>query len=74
MDDEQFAQFADITGATQEQAEVYLRFSEGNLEQAIQLFFESPDLANQPRIPQFSEVPLSRRVRPYLALTPPSYA
>jgi hypothetical protein len=42
-----YVQFADITGATPQQAEVYLRFSDGNLEQAIQLYFESPDLASQ---------------------------
>src|ERR1700712_540000 len=46
MDDEQVAQFTGITAATPSQAEQYLRLTEGNLEQAIQLFFEDPNLAS----------------------------
>jgi UBX domain-containing protein 7 len=46
MDDEQVAQFTGITAATESQAEQYLRLTEGNLEQAIQLFFEDPSLAS----------------------------
>ncbi|KAI9841462.1 MAG: hypothetical protein M1837_000680 [Sclerophora amabilis] len=40
MDDE-VAQFTGITGSSPEKAEQYLRISEGNLEHAIQLFFDS---------------------------------
>lgn len=44
MDDD-IAQFTSITGATPERAAQYLQLSDGSLESAIQLFFESPDLA-----------------------------
>jgi UBX domain-containing protein 7 len=43
--DDQIAQFTGITAATTSQAEQYLILTEGNLEQAIQLFFEDPGLA-----------------------------
>lgn len=43
MDDD-IAQFTSITGATPERAAQYLQLSDGSLESAIQLFFESPDL------------------------------
>lgn len=36
--------FSDITGASLTIAEGYLRMAEGNLEIAVQLFFENPDL------------------------------
>ena len=36
--------FADITGATPEKAAQYLSLTDNNLEQAIQLFFDSPNL------------------------------
>src|ERR1700744_1058575 len=45
MDDELIVQFTSITDTTPSQAEQYLRLTEGNLEQAIQLFFEDPNLA-----------------------------
>ncbi len=41
MDDDILAQFTSITGATPERASQYLRVTEGNLEQAVQLYFES---------------------------------
>jgi len=41
MDDDVLAQFTSITGATPERASQYLRVTEGNLEQAVQLYFES---------------------------------
>jgi hypothetical protein len=43
--DDQIAQFSGITAATTSQAEQYLALTEGNLEQAIQLYFEDPSLA-----------------------------
>jgi UBX domain-containing protein 7 len=43
--DDQIAQFSGITAATTSQAEQYLSLTEGNLEQAIQLYFEDPSLA-----------------------------
>jgi hypothetical protein len=39
--DDLVAQFTSITGATADRASQYLTVSDGNLEQAIQLFFES---------------------------------
>lgn len=42
--DEAIANFTAITSAPAERAQRYLQLSEGNLEAAIQLFFESPDL------------------------------
>ncbi|PNS20519.1 hypothetical protein CAC42_5969 [Sphaceloma murrayae] len=39
--DDAVAQFASITGATPERAQQYLTLSDDNLEQAIQLFFET---------------------------------
>lgn len=41
MDDGAVAQFTSITGATTERASQYLRLTDGNLEQAMQLFFDS---------------------------------
>jgi UBX domain-containing protein 7 len=48
--DEQIAEFTSITSASPSQAEQYLRLTDNNLEQAIQLFFEDPSLA--PASPQ----------------------
>jgi hypothetical protein len=44
MDDEALVQFTAITDATPEQAERYLQLTDGNLEQAVQLYFEDPSL------------------------------
>ena len=41
MDDENIAQFTSITGASTERAEQYLRLTDGNIEQAIELYFTS---------------------------------
>lgn len=41
MDDDTIAQFTSITSASPERAQQYLTLSDGNIEQAIQLFFES---------------------------------
>ena len=49
--DENIANFTGITSASTRQAEQYLRLTDNNLEQAIQLFFEDPGLA--PPSPQF---------------------
>jgi len=43
--DDLIAQFTSISGATTSQASQYLRLTDNNLEQAIQLFFEDPSLA-----------------------------
>lgn len=45
MDDE-IAQFAAFTGATPAAAQQYLTLTDGNLEQAIQLYFDDPSLGN----------------------------
>lgn len=47
-DDELIGSFCAITSATPEQARQYLQLSDNNLEPAIQLFFDSPDLGNAP--------------------------
>ncbi|KAF1815564.1 hypothetical protein P152DRAFT_389788 [Eremomyces bilateralis CBS 781.70] len=44
MDDETIGSFMTITSATPQQAQSYLQIADGNLEQAIQLFFDSPGL------------------------------
>lgn len=51
MDDETIAQFTSITSASPSQAAQYLSLADGHLEQAIQLFFENPDLASNTTAP-----------------------
>ncbi|CAN9400199.1 unnamed protein product [Alternaria sp. RS040] len=51
MDEENVANFCGITSCSPEQAAQYLRLTDGNLEQAIQLFFDSPGLADAPAAP-----------------------
>lgn len=41
MDDETIANFTDITGATPDRARQYLQVSDGDVNQAVQLYFES---------------------------------
>ncbi|KAI9731051.1 MAG: hypothetical protein M1834_005514 [Cirrosporium novae-zelandiae] len=41
MDDDALAQFTSITGSSPELAQQYLHLTDGNLEQAVQLFFDS---------------------------------
>jgi hypothetical protein len=48
MDDSLVAEFTSITSASPAQAQAYLRITDDNLEQAIQLFFEDPNLAAEP--------------------------
>jgi hypothetical protein len=45
MSDEDVAQFTSITSATPSHAVQYLRLTEGDVQQAIMLYFENPDLA-----------------------------
>jgi len=52
MDDESVSTFCAITGTTPTQAQQYLQFSDGNVEQAIELFFNNPDLAGSAAPPQ----------------------
>lgn len=44
MDEEAVLNFVSITGANPQKAAQYLRLADNNLEQAIELFFESPNL------------------------------
>ena len=44
MEDENIVNFVSITSCEPEKAAQYLRLTEGNFEQAIQLFFDSPNL------------------------------
>lgn len=48
MNDETITQFSAITSASVDQAQRYLQLTDGNLEQAIQLFFEDPSLGSEP--------------------------
>ena len=66
MDDGLVAEFTGITAATPSQAEQYLRLTEGNLEQAIQLFFEDPNLASfqAPSAPSASQTQPASSSRP----------
>jgi hypothetical protein len=63
--DEAIATFTAITGASEDVARRYLGFTEQNAEQAVQLFFDSPDLASgvaePPSIPTSSRPPPSSR-------------
>jgi len=58
MDDSLVAEFTSITSASPAQAEQYLRVTDNNLEHAIQLFFEDPNLAAEPVEP--TRTPASR--------------
>jgi len=53
--DEQVDLFVAITGASSEVARRYLGMTDGNAEQAVQLFFDSPDLASS--VDQASQAP-----------------
>jgi hypothetical protein len=44
--DEQISTFCAFTSGTPEQAQRYLQLTDGNVEQAVELFFSSPDLGN----------------------------
>ncbi|KAJ8604674.1 hypothetical protein MRB53_041706 [Persea americana] len=46
MDDEAIGTFCSFTSGTPEQAQRYLALTDGNVEQAVELFFTSPDLGN----------------------------
>lgn len=64
MDDEAISGFAAITGASPQVARHYLSLTDGNMEQGIQLFFDSPDLAamgnEPPPVPHSSTRPAAR--------------
>jgi hypothetical protein len=62
MDDEAIGTFCAITSTTPQQAQQYLQFSDGNVEQAIELFFNNPDLAASAPAP--SAQPVSTRDAP----------
>jgi thioredoxin-related protein len=62
MDDEAITTFCSITGTTPQQAQQYLQFSDGNVETAIELFFNNPDLAASAAAP--SAQPTSSRDAP----------
>ncbi|KAI9683356.1 MAG: hypothetical protein M1829_005428 [Trizodia sp. TS-e1964] len=48
MADEAIAEFIGFTGCTQAKAVQYLKISDNNLEQAVQLYFDSPDIGDSP--------------------------
>lgn len=47
--DERVAEFSSFIVTDPSKATAYLRSTDGDLQQAIQLFFEDPSLATQPR-------------------------
>ena len=49
--DEQISTFCSFTSATPQQAQQYLSLTDNNVEQAVELFFNSPDLGNAPSQP-----------------------
>lgn len=61
--DEAVSNFVAFTGATPEIARRYLAFTENNPEQAIQLFFDSPDLASASEAPQSPPVPIATQLQ-----------
>jgi hypothetical protein len=67
--------FTAFTGTTPEIARRYLGMTENNTEQAIQLFFDSPDLASgidrppQPPQPREPSIPRSNRPQPRAAVS-----
>lgn len=63
--EENIETFTNFTGATAEVARRYLGLTENDPEQAIQLYFDSPDLASAPdHIPQASVPPVPTSTRP----------
>ncbi|TKA49308.1 hypothetical protein B0A49_13080 [Cryomyces minteri] len=71
MDDDLISQFSAITSADVSRAQQYLTLTEGNLEQAIQLYFDSDGMdmgASVPQAPQTSashhQQPSQRTARP----------
>lgn len=64
MDDEAVSLFCGITGASEDIAKRYLAFTDQNPEQAVQLFFDSPDLATGASEPQPPPIPTSSRPTP----------
>lgn len=60
--DDGIANFTAITGAPAERAAQFLQLCDGNLESAIQLFYESPDLGTS--VPTASEPPTAPNKAP----------
>ena len=65
--EESIDHFVAFTGATTEVARRYLGLTENHTEQAIQLFFDSPDLASGvDQIPQAAAPPVPTNTRPQI--------
>ena len=60
MDEENVLNFVSITSCDPDKATQYLRLTDNNLEQAIQLFFDSPNLDFGPATA--SSAPAARRL------------
>ena len=66
--DDAIAEFSAITGSTTEVATHFLTMTDGDTQQAIQLFFDSPELGaavasdNPSTMPQRAQVPASRHI------------
>lgn len=59
MEDAAVAQFTSITGTSTERASQYLRLTDGNLEQAMQLFFDSDGIDMEGSAPPSSSAPVA---------------
>nr|OQO24535.1 hypothetical protein B0A51_06784 [Rachicladosporium sp. CCFEE 5018] len=55
MDDEALTTFISVTGGTPHQAQTYLEFSNGDVQDAIELFFNTPDLATATPAPPLTQ-------------------
>lgn len=60
MDEEDVSQFMAIAGCSQEVARHFLRITDGDAQQAIQLYFDSPDLAAAAAAPESQSLPPQR--------------
>jgi len=61
MDDDVLAQFTSITGASPERAQQYLTLTDQNVEQAIQLYFESDGIDMGGSLPSRAPAPTGAR-------------
>lgn len=64
MDDKAANMFAMVTGASEDIARRYLAFTDQNVEQAVELFFNSPDLASSAGDAQARPPPIPSSTRP----------
>ncbi|KAK5013189.1 UBX domain protein Ubx2, partial [Cryomyces antarcticus] len=71
MDDDLISQFTAITSADVSRAQQYLILTEGNLEQAIQLYFDSDGMDMGAPVPQAPQTSASHHQQPSQRTAPP---